>query len=308
MLKINGLVLILTILLTSCGNAFMFSKLPIIFNVPESRYYQFKTQFDETEDAFKSKSGKDLVTFVPHKEDPKYSTYQGAKELYSKNGEMWILFKDNDSQFTNIDSGTAGLTWSDSVGAKDWGLIYMNFSLNMWSDHNFRQVLFHEVFHVLGFSHTFDDDYSIMNYDYIYKVAGMTSFDEDRLIEKYPFSLSATSVKDLEKIGARVDDKKREKLEGMLVERFGLSEDRAGEISGTVYSLNRIKQKRSLTPRELNIMSHKILGFDYGRGKKALAKHIQGDGKELEELLRLAAEKNETTPEHVRELLGEFLL
>ncbi|TDJ08097.1 MAG: hypothetical protein E2O68_02600 [Deltaproteobacteria bacterium] len=301
-------ILFLTIILTSCGNAFRFSKLPITFNVPESRYYQFKAQFDETEDAFKSKSGKDLVLFVPRKEDPKYSTYQDAKELYTDYGEMWILFKDDSSQFTNIDSGTAGLAWSDSAGAKDWGLIYMNFSINMWSDHNFRQVLFHEVFHVLGFPHTFDDDYSIMNYDYIYKVAGMTSFDEDRLIEKYPFSLLATSVKDLEKIGSRVDDEKRKKLEGMLVERFGLSEDRAGEISGTVYSLSRIKEKRSLTPRELSILSYKILGFDYGKGKKALEKHIQGDTEDLENLMRLAAETNETTPEHVRELLGEYLL
>jgi hypothetical protein len=306
MLKINGLVFLL--FLVSCGNAYNFSKLPITFNVPESRYYQFKAQFDETEDAFKSKSGKDLVTFVPRKEDPKYDTYQGAKELYLDRGEMWILFKDNHTHFTNIDSNTAGLAWSDSVGAKDWGLIYMNFSINMWSDHNFRQVLFHEVFHVLGFPHTFDEDYSIMNYDYIYKVAGMTSFDEDRLIEKYPFSLSATSVKDLEKIGFREDSKKREKLEGMLVERFGLSQDRAGEISGTIFSLGRIKQKRSLTKRELNIMSQQILGFDYSLGKKALEKHLQGEPEELEDLMIMAAQRNETTPEHVRELLGEYLL
>ena len=55
-------------------------------------------------------------------------------------------------------------------------------------------------------------------------------------------------------------------------------------------------------------MSHQILGFDYQNGKKALEKHIQGDGKDLEDLLQLAADKNETTPEHVRELLSEYLL
>ena len=98
MLKLNGLILLLTIFITSCGNAFNFSKIPITFNVPESRYYQFKAQFDEAEDAFKSKSGKDKEN-GPKPGMVLLNTETGAKDYMENirsfsfsNDSRWILY------------------------------------------------------------------------------------------------------------------------------------------------------------------------------------------------------------------------
>ena len=54
--------------------------------------------------------------------------------------------------------------------------------------------------------------------------------------------------------------------------------------------------------------TNEILGFDYNTGKKALEKHIQGDGEDLEALMETAADKNDTTPEAVQEIMGEYLM
>lgn len=55
-------------------------------------------------------------------------------------------------------------------------------------------------------------------------------------------------------------------------------------------------------------MTNEILGFDYKIAKKALEKHIQGDGNDLDYLMEQAADKNGISPEDVKELIGEYLL
>ena len=65
---------------------------------------------------------------------------------------------------------------------------------------------------------------------------------------------------------------------------------------------------RDLTAREKDLLSHEILGFGYERGKTALENHLQGDQNSLDDLILRAADKNETSPEHVKELFGEIFL
>ena len=61
-------------------------------------------------------------------------------------------------------------------------------------------------------------------------------------------------------------------------------------------------------PREKDLLSNEILGLSYGVGKKALENYMSGDQDSLEDLIEVAADKNETTPEHIRELVGEIFL
>ena len=67
-------------------------------------------------------------------------------------------------------------------------------------------------------------------------------------------------------------------------------------------------KKGELTPTEKEMLSNKILGFGFEKGKSALEKYMQGEKDSLDDLIAIAAEKNETTPEHVRELFGELFL
>jgi hypothetical protein len=185
----------------------------------------------------------------------------------------------------------------------------MNFSIGMsWSGSNFRQVLNHEILHNLGFGHTYENDHSIMNYDYTYKVSGVTDLDTQRLAEKFPFSLAVVSVKDLEKIGAAREGFDIENYGDYLVETYGLSESRADKVSRLLVSKRKIGNMRTLNGREKDLLTNEILGFGYEVGKKALENYIAGEEDSLDDLVSTAADKNETTPEHIRELVGEIFL
>jgi hypothetical protein len=54
-------------------------------------------------------------------------------------------------------------------------------------------------------------------------------------------------------------------------------------------------------------MENGPLGIDYTASKMALENHIGGDSEGMEELLEKASEVNGITPEHVSELLIEFI-
>ena len=64
-----------------------------------------------------------------------------------------------------------------------------------------------------------------------------------------------------------------------------------------------------MTKKDKDILTEKLLGFDYQTGKDALAKVIAGEETdELEGLFQKAANKNDIAPEHVKELIAEVFL
>lgn len=304
--------LIVLLLLASCGKppADPDPSYPglITYNVPSKYYYKYKSQLDWISTDIVSLTGKHLIKFVPNDSDPKYEHIsQGLSKFYSTK-EAWIYFKEEKDQFTDVDDRAAGATYVGSP-SNPMGVIVMNFSGSMlWTGHNFRQVLNHEILHNLGFYHTFDDDHSVMNYDYTYKVWGVTDLDTQRLAEKFPFSLAVVSVKDLEKIGAARESIDAEKYATFLGENYGLSENRAQTISKYLLSYRKLASMRDLTAREKDLLTHEILGFGFKKGKDALENHLQGDQNALDDLILQAADKNEISPEHIKELFGEIFL
>lgn len=174
-------------------------------------------------------------------------------DLLIKSPEMWVLFKESDDQFTSIESGTAGLAYySYYPDNKEmvWGQIIMNFTINQWSNHNFRQVLMHEFAHIIGFEHTEGSDVSVMNYDYVYGLDGLSDLDYDRLHEKYPFSLHLMSFKDLERLGSNSEDTRLSHMADSIMANYGLSEDRSLEVSRLLSNLKKSKKGRNLTNGE----------------------------------------------------------
>lgn len=280
----------------------------VVYNVPSEYYWKYKTQLDLVETDIVSLSGKHLVRFKPSDEDPKYTHTWTGYQNFSSTGEGWIYFKETKDQFTNVSDGAAAVAYVGSP-SNPRGTIVMNFSISMsWTGHNFRQVLNHEILHNLGFSHTFDGDHSVMNYDYVYKTTGVTDLDTQRLADAFPFSLAVVTIKDLEKIGAAREGIDADKYAGYLVESYGLSESRAETVSRLMISKKKIRNLRSLTGREKDLLTNEILGFGYGIGKKALENYVAGEQDSLDDLIEVAADKNETTPEHVKELFGEIFL
>ncbi|MFI5391360.1 MAG: hypothetical protein ACHQYQ_08370, partial [Bacteriovoracales bacterium] len=160
----------------------------------------------------------------------------------------------------------------------------------------------------LGYEHTFDSDYSIMNYNYSYSTNGLTPLDHERLAIDFPFNLEVVSIKDLEKIAAYSEREESEGYAYHLMENFGLSESRAQTISRHLISYKKLNNQRSLTTSEKEVLSKEILGFGFEKGKLALEKYMQGEKESLDDLIVVAANKNETTPEHIKELFGEIFL
>jgi hypothetical protein len=147
-----------------------------------------------------------------------------------------------------------------------------------------------------------------MNYDFSYAVNGITSLDRERLAISFPFNLDVITVKDLEKYAASRENRQSEEYAGNLVENFGLSESRAQAISKHIIAYRKLSSTRSLTVRERDVLTREILGFGFEKGKVALEKYMQGTKDSLDDLITIAASKNGTSPEHVKELFGEIFL
>ncbi len=294
------------LLFFSCGKP---GATPLVtYNVPTNIYNTYKKELDAVTGEIVSLTGKQLVRFVPNDQNPKYTDSLDAFNDYRSSDNAWILIKENNTQFTDISDGAAGIAYIGTNNSPT-GIIVLNFSIPMtWSGHNFHQVVAHEVLHCLGYDHTFGDDYSIMNYNYVYGVSGITTIDRDRLATDFPFSLAVVTTKDLEKLAAFDEREESEKYAYHLMENFGLSESRAQIITRHLTSYKKLGGQRALNDREKDILSQEILGFGFEKGKMALEKYMQGEKESMEGLIILAANKNKTSPEHIKELFGELFL
>jgi hypothetical protein len=322
-----SITLVATLALTSCGKIrgvdgatysengkrWSNSKLPLTLKVPKQYYDKYKKQFSDVENDFESAAGKDLINFVPydgHYELDKFTDSRSHwNSLRSQNligaNEYIVYIKDDKEHFTDYDSGVIGLAWSWGQDIY-WGSLSIS-TYNLKMKGKIYNVLLHEVGHFLGFPHI-TDQISWMNPTMTLFPMGFYGDDEQRVWDKYYQFIRDTYGKDLEKLAA-IDERKiiGEKAES-IEENFGLSADRSQDVSRAIFHLNKIKNKRSLTEKDYNIFSNKLLGFNYKEGKDALEKHLQGEGSDLEELLVQAAEVNGTTPEHMTEIMGELFL
>jgi hypothetical protein len=276
--------------------------------VPGKYYDKYQSSLDKVAAEITSKTGKQLVKFDRNDKLPKYDTFSDAFSNYEKTKEAWVFFKEDDNYFTDVSDDAAGIAYV-GTNTQPLGVILLNFSIPMsWSAHNFEQALAHEVLHSLGYDHTFNTDYSIMNYNYVYNVNGITSLDQERLATDFPFSLEVVMIKDLEKIAAFNEREASERYAYQLMENYGLSESRAQRISRHLISYRKLNGQRELTFREKDMFTKEILGFGFEKGKLALENYMQGEKEALDDLIVVASDKNETSPEHIKELFGEIFL
>lgn len=299
------------ILLVGCGKGYYdtgesinLENLPLVYNVPSDKYERYKKSFDFVEESYKSKSGKDLVKFVPKDENPKFSEMTDAFSLQEQGNGNWVLFKEESDEFTDIDWDTIGVYYG--YVPSGYGNIFLNIDGHASSSNRIKKVLLHEVGHAVGFDHTENLDYSTMNYNFNLFLPTLSRYDKKRLHDKYPFEVRTTAIKDLELMGARKEEEQIDILKESIENQFGLSESRSLKIAKSYHSFKRLGNKRSIEKKDWDILTRKLFGFDYQTGKKALERHIQGDSSSLENLKNKAAELNETSPQHIQEILGEY--
>ena len=300
-------------ILVSCGNGYHdsgqsvdISRLPLVYNVPSDKYERYKKSFDTVEESYKSKSGKDLVKFVPNDEDPKFDEMRDAFSLQSQGKGNWVLFKEESDEFTDIVGNTIGVYYG--YVPTGYGNIFLNIDGHASTSNRIKKVLLHEVGHAVGFGHTEGLDFSTMNYNFNLFLPKLSRYDKKRLHDKYPFEIQGTSVKDLELLAAKDEKEEMDVLKGHIGDRFGLSEKRSLEVSKSFLAFKKIKNKRSIGQKEWDFLTQSVFGFSYNEGKKALEEHIQGNGQNLKELTRKAADLNGINPEHVQELLADYFL
>ncbi|MFZ8932290.1 MAG: hypothetical protein ACO20H_11325 [Bacteriovoracaceae bacterium] len=303
------------LLIVGCGSGYEDkgnvdrSRLPLIYKVNRDKYERYKRSFDHVEESYKSKSGVDLVKFIPDDKNPKFSNMKDAFstiEYVDGKYHNRVFFKESGSEFTDIGGTVRGVHYGNVTSG--YGNIFVNIHNKADSYNRVKKVMLHEVGHAVGFGHPPAGSFSVMNSNWLPFLPTLTRFDRRNLHKKYPFSMSYTTEKDLESIGAADELEQFENMKAVVAERFGLSQQRTEEVSRIMFSLEKMKSKRAISKNDWNMATKKLFGFDYDSGKKALEEHIQGSSGPLDKLVDQAADLNDVTPEHIKEILSEYLL
>ncbi|MDC0253698.1 hypothetical protein OAK75_02290 [Bacteriovoracales bacterium] len=117
-----------------------------------------------------------------------------------------------------------------------------------------------------------------------------------------------SSNKDLELIGSFLEKKNLQAKASKLENQFGLSEKRSLEVAKLIKNINKVKKNRGVTSRDLESFSKKLLGFNVDEALKAYEKLAQGEGQNWEALMEQAANKNDISPESMKEIISSQLL
>jgi hypothetical protein len=128
------------------------------------------------------------------------------------------------------------------------------------------------------------------------------SWDYDVVFEE-----TSASSKDLEKVGAFMEEKKLTDMGEKLSAEFGLSEERGIQIAKLANQWGTLKKKRSLTKADANNFSKELLGVSLTDAADAYKKSLEGDKTDLNDLFDKAAEVNGTSPERMNKIFEKVL-
>ena len=119
------------------------------------------------------------------------------------------------------------------------------------------------------------------------------------------FETTEISNKDLEKVGAFMEQLKASKVADALVAEYGLSEERGKQLGKLVVGYEAQSSKRQMTPTEINSFAQDFLGTKVENILSAVETAHKGDRGQYERLLDQAIEKNEATdPEGLKEFIN----
>ena len=108
-----------------------------------------------------------------------------------------------------------------------------------------------------------------------------------------------SNSKDLEKLGANIEAVEVESIKDKLLS-YGLSNDRTEKVARLANSYKKILNKRGLNSREKNMFTKELLGLSFDEAAAEMVEDYEG-------LIERAADRNETSPEAIKELINTMM-
>ena len=93
---------------------------------------------------------------------------------------------------------------------------------------------------------------------------------------------------------------KEDDLRSTLVNQFGFSEKRSSEVSKVIINIKKLKERRSLSEKDLKRLSFSLFGVSFSLLKKS---YIDGSKEEKSDLISRVAKFNGTDPESIKNIL-----
>lgn len=114
--------------------------------------------------------------------------------------------------------------------------------------------------------------------------------------------------KDLEKIGALIDQYQQERSAKVLVDNWSFEEGKALELSRLIYHWKKIQKSRKMTDKDIKHFGIKLLGPEYVDIKNKLERFSRGENINFEDILSKVALHNGVDPEAMRDVLNNTFL
>lgn len=199
------------ILLISCGKPIRFEhpdtskstesnvfwptyKLPVTIKVSKEKFELFEDLLIEVQEEYQEAAGFPLLKFIPDEKTFSLTNFSESKTL---KGSNYLMFKEDDKTFLDLILPTMGITqvsWFVPSMQIYQAHIVINFSKGEMELSLFKEVLLHEVGHLLGFNHVTEVD-SLMNEFIDPSLPGLRNFDFDRIKKKYsPKRIRSTNL------------------------------------------------------------------------------------------------------------------
>ncbi|MBF0298219.1 MAG: hypothetical protein HQK51_05840 [Oligoflexia bacterium] len=124
---------------------------------------------------------------------------------------------------------------------------------------------------------------------------------------KMYFEEASGAEKDLEKMGAFLQEQKIAQIGEKLSAEFGLSEERGIQIAKLSSQWGELKKRRTVTNADVHAFSKQLTGVDLNTATEAYRKSLSGDSQELNNLFEKAASVNNTTPERINKIFMRLL-
>ena len=122
--------------------------------------------------------------------------------------------------------------------------------------------------------------------------------------------LSETSLtnKDTLKRAAAVEQYLVVEMAKQVKGKFGLSAERSLKVAKAANHFRKFSSKRALTAEDTNAYATEIIGSNFAQITKAYESSMKGDLSSFNAVMEKAAEKNETSPEKMAEIVTKFFM
>jgi hypothetical protein len=117
---------------------------------------------------------------------------------------------------------------------------------------------------------------------------------------------NSLTSKDTLKRAAVVEQYLVVEMANQVKSKFGLSAERSLKLAKAANHFRKYASKRALTSEDTNAYAEEIIGADLKSIEKAYERSMKGDLSGLQSVIEKAAQKNETTPEKMAEIVGSL--